>query len=61
MLENIGLKVSNLYINQVKQKCGIIKKENYYNKAKSENAKQPKCSPEKKKAIKDALNHFVMI
>ena len=60
MLENIGLIVSNLYIDQVKQKCGIIERENYY-KAKSEDAKQPKCSPEKEKAIKAALNHFGMI
>ena len=60
VLENTGLKVSNLYIAQVKQKYGIIERENY-NKPKSENARQPQCPPEKEKAIKDALKHFAMI
>ena len=60
VLEHIGLKVSSLYIAQVKQKCGIIERENY-NKPKSENAKQLQCPPEKEKAIKEALHHFGMI
>ena len=54
------LRVSNLYIAQVKQKYGIIKRENY-NKPKSENAKQPKCPKEKEDAIVEALRHFQMI
>lgn len=60
VLEHSGLKVSNLYIAQVKQKCGIIERENY-NKPKSENARQPQCPPEKEKAIMEALKHFGMI
>ena len=60
VLEHTGLKVSSLYIAQVKQKYGIIERENY-NKPKSENAKQPQCPPEKEKAIKEALHHFGMI
>ena len=60
VLENTGLKVSNLYIAQVKQKYGIIERENY-NKPKSENVRQPQCPPEKENAIKDALKHFGMI
>ena len=51
---------SSLYIAQVKQKCGIIERENY-NKPKSEDAKQPQCPMEKEKAIKEALEHFGMI
>ncbi|MDD7738841.1 MAG: recombinase family protein, partial [Lachnospiraceae bacterium] len=60
VLEQAGLKVSSLYIAQVKQKCGIIERENY-NKAKSENAKQPPCPLEKEKAIMEALRFFGMI
>jgi 23S rRNA (uracil1939-C5)-methyltransferase len=60
VLEQTGLRVTNLYIAQVKQKCGIIERENY-NKPKSENSKQPKCTPEKEVAILDALKHFNMI
>ena len=60
VLEHSGLKVSSLYIAQVKQKCGIIELENY-NKPKSEDAKQPQCPPDKEKAIKEALTHFGMI
>lgn len=60
VLEHSGLKVSSLYIAQVKQKCGIIERENY-NKPKSEDAKQPQCPPDKEKAIKEALQHFGMI
>ena len=58
--EHHQLKVSNLYIAQVKQKYGIIERENY-NKPKSENAKQPKCPKEKEDAIVKALRHFQMI
>ncbi len=58
--EHYQLKVSNLYIAQVKQKYGIIERENYH-KAKNENAKQPKCPKEKEDAIVEALQHFKMI
>ena len=58
--EHHQLKVSNLYIAQVKQKHGIIERENN-NKPKSENAKQPKCPKEKEAAIVEALRHFQMI
>lgn len=60
VLEHTGLKVSSLYIAQVKEKCGIIERANY-NLPKSENSRQPKCPPEKEKAIRDALEHFRMI
>ncbi len=60
VLEHMGLKVSSLYIAQVKQKCGIIERENY-NKAKTESSKQPQCPLEKEKAIKAALRYFRMI
>ena len=60
VLKETGLMVSNLYIAQVKKKCGIEVGESF-NKPKSENAKQPKCPAEKEKAIKDALEHFGMI
>lgn len=60
VLEHTGLKVSHLYIAQVKQKYGIIGRENY-NKPKSENAKQPQCPPDKENAIMEALKHFGMI
>ena len=58
--EHYQFKVSNLYIAQVKQKHGIIERENYH-KAKNENAKQPKCPKEKEDAIVEALKHFQMI
>ena len=58
--EHHQLKVSNLYIAQVKQKYGIIERENYH-KAKNENVKQPKCPKEKEDAIVEALKHFQMI
>lgn len=58
--EKMGLDVSNLYIAQVKRKCGIIERDNY-NKAKTENSKQPQCPLEKEKAIKAALRYFRMI
>ena len=60
VLEHSGLKVSNLYIAQIKQKCGIIERVNY-NLPKSENFRQPKCSPEKEAAIREALEYFRMI
>ena len=55
-----GLKVSALYIAQIKQKYGIIDRENY-NKSKSENARQPKCQPKKEAAITEVLKFFGMI
>lgn len=58
--EQYDVKVSSLYIAQIKQKHGIIERENY-NTAKSENAKQPQCPPEKEKLIEEALRHFKMI
>lgn len=60
VLEHTGLKVSSLYIAQVKQKYGIIERENY-NKPKSKDAKQPQCPPEKEMAIMEALKHFGMV
>ena len=60
VLEHTGLKVSHLYIAQVKQKYGIIERENY-NKPKSKNAKQPQCPVEKQAAIMEALKYFNMI
>lgn len=60
VLEHSGLKVSSLYIAQVKQKCDIIERENY-NKSKSEDAKQPQCPPEKEVAIMEALRYYGMI
>lgn len=60
VLQKTGLKVSSLYIAQIKQKYGIIERENY-NKSKSENARQPKCPPEKEAAITEALKFFGMI
>ena len=60
VLEQTGLKVSNLYIAQIKKKCGLDVGENF-NLPKSENAKQPKCTPEKKEAIMQAFKDFVII
>lgn len=60
VLERSGLNVSSLYIAQVKQKHGIIERENY-NKPKSEDARQPQCPPEKERAITEALKHFGML
>ena len=57
VLEQTGLKVSNLYIAQIKKKCGLDVGENF-NLPKSENAKQPKCTPEKEEAIMQAFSHF---
>ena len=60
VLKKHGLKVSNLYITQVKRKCGLEVGENY-NLAKSEDAKQPNCPEVKEKAIAEALKHFGMV
>jgi len=60
VLKEHGLKVSNLYISQVKRKCGIEVGENY-NLPKPEDSRQPQCPEEKEKAIKDALEHFGMV
>ena len=57
---NDGMKVSNLYIAQIKQKHGIIERENY-NKPKSEKGGQPECPKEKEIAIEEALKYFQMI
>ena len=54
------LKISSLYISQIKRKCGLEVGQNY-NLSKSENPKVPKCPPEKEAAIMDALKHFQMI
>ena len=58
--EKHHLKVSSLYISQIKRKCGLEVGQNY-NLSKSENPKVPKCPPEKEAAIMDALKHFQMI
>ena len=60
VLKEFGLKVSNLYISQVKRKCGIEVGENY-NLPKSENARVPQCPKEKEDAIKAALKYFARI
>ena len=60
VLEKHGLKVSSLYISQVKRKCGLDVGQNY-NLSKKEDAKVPKCPPEKEAAIRDALKYFQMI
>ena len=60
ILKQSGLKVSNLYIAQLKQKCGIIERASY-NLLKSENSRQPKCPLDKEKVVKKALKHFKMI
>ena len=60
VLEHSGLKVSNLYISQIKRKCGIGVGKNY-NLPKSEDSRQPQCPPEKEKAIREAMKYFGMI
>ena len=60
VLEQTGLKVSSLYIAQIKKKCGLDVGENF-NLSKSENARQPQCTPEKEEAIMQAFKHFGMI
>ena len=59
-LAHSGLKVSNLYISQIKRKCGIEVGKNY-NLPKSEDSRQPLCPPEKEKAIREAFKYFGMI
>ena len=58
--EQTGFRVSTLYISQVKRKCGLEVGKSY-NKPKSEDAKQPQCTPEKEEAIMQALRHFGMM
>lgn len=60
VLEHTGLKVSNLYISQIKRKCGIGVGKNY-NLPKSEDSRQPQCPAEKEKAIREAFKYFGMI
>ena len=60
VLEQTGLKVSSLYIAQIKKKCGLDVGENF-NLAKSENTRQPQCTPEKEDAIMQAFRHFGII
>ncbi len=60
VLEKTGLKVSSLYIAQIKKKCGLDVSENF-NLSKSDNARQPQCTPEKEDAIMQAFKHFGMI
>lgn len=56
---NAGMKVSNLYISQVKRKCGIEVGKNY-NLPKNEDSRQPQCPEDKESAIVEALKHFKM-
>ena len=56
---NAGMKVSNLYISQVKRKCGIEVGKNY-NLPKNEDSRQPQCPEDKERAIVEALKHFKM-
>ena len=60
VLEHTGLKVSNLYISQIKRKYGLEVGKNY-NLPKSEDSRQPQCPPEKEKAIREAFKYFGMI
>ena len=60
ILEKFNLKVSTLYIAQIKKKCGIVLRK-HYNKSKKEKQIIPECTPEKEEAIMDALRHFKMI
>ena len=60
VLEQTGLKVSSLYIAQIKKKCGLDVGENF-NLAKLENVRQPQCTPEKEDAIMQAFRHFGII
>lgn len=59
-MKEYGLKISTLYVDQVKRKHGIIERE-CYNKPKTEEGKVPHCPPEKEAAIKAALRNFRMI
>ncbi|MBP5158896.1 MAG: 23S rRNA (uracil(1939)-C(5))-methyltransferase RlmD [Lachnospiraceae bacterium] len=58
--EQTGFRVSSLYISQVKRKCGLEVGESY-NKPKSEDVRQPQCTPEKEEAIMQALRYYGMI
>ena len=60
VLEQIGLKASSLYIAQIKKKCGLDVGENF-NLPKSENVRQPQCTPEKEEAIMQAFKHFGVV
>ena len=60
ILEKHGVKVSSLYISQIKRKCGLDVGDSY-NKPKSEDAHVPQCPPEKENAIMDALKHYGII
>ena len=60
VLEHTGLKVSSLYISQIKRKCGLDVGHNY-NLSKKEDAKVPQCPPEKEVAIREAFNYFGML
>ena len=60
VLEHTGLKVSNLYISQIKRKCGLEVGKNY-NLPKSEDSRQPQCPPGKEKAIREAFKYFGII
>ena len=60
VLEHTGLKVSSLYISQIKRKCGLDVGQNY-NLSKKEDAKVPQCLPEKEVAIREAFNYFGML
>lgn len=60
VLKETGLKVSSLYISQIKRKCGLEVGENY-NLSKNENARVPQCPQDKENAIRAALKHFAMI
>ena len=59
-VERTGLKVSSLYFAQIKKKCGLDVGENF-NLPKSENARQPQCTPEKEEAIMQAFKHFGIV
>ena len=60
VLEQTGLKVSSLYIAQIKKKCGLDVGENF-NLPKSENARQPQCTQQKEEAIMQAFKHFGIV
>ena len=60
VLEKTGLKVSSLYIAQIKKKCGLDVDENF-NLSKSDNARQPQCTPEKEEAVTQAFKHFGIV
>ena len=60
VLEHSGLKVSSLYISQIKRKCGLEVGKNY-NLPKSDDSRQPQCPPEKEKAIREAFEYFGLV